>query len=124
MSASPAIGGLSIHCVDVAHGRVAAGLRVRVWRLDAAGALLLAQGAVGTKGLFEDPALLGEGIRAGGYEVEFDVGDFYRAAGTPLPSPAFLEQVPYRFHIADVAQHHHLPFKFTPWGFSLFRGGA
>jgi 5-hydroxyisourate hydrolase len=30
--------------------------------------------------------------------------------------------VPFRFTIADAAQHYHLPFKFTPWGFSLFRG--
>ena len=28
------------------------------------------------------------------------------------------------FGIADLAQHYHLPFKMTPWGFSLFRGGA
>jgi 5-hydroxyisourate hydrolase len=32
------------------------------------------------------------------------------------------EGVPFRFTIADAAQHYHLPFKFTPWGFSLFRG--
>ena len=30
----------------------------------------------------------------------------------------------YRFGIADLAQHYHLPLKMTPWGFSLFRGGA
>ena len=59
-----------------------------------------------------------------GYEVVFEVGAFYRAQGADLPSPAFLEEVPYRFHIADAAQHYHLPFKFTDWGFSLFRGGA
>jgi 5-hydroxyisourate hydrolase len=32
--------------------------------------------------------------------------------------------MPFRFGIADPAQHYHLPLKVTPWGFSLFRGGA
>jgi 5-hydroxyisourate hydrolase len=121
---SSCIGGISIHCVDVAHGRVATGLKVTLYRLDVTGRSLIAQGEVGGKGLFEHPALLGEQVRAGGYEVIFLVGDFFRSRGTDLPSPAFLEEVPYRFCIADIAQHYHLPFKFTPWGFSLFRGGA
>jgi len=30
----------------------------------------------------------------------------------------------FRFGIDRVEEHFHLPFKFTPWGFSLFRGGA
>ena len=36
----------------------------------------------------------------------------------------FLGRVVYRFGIADSAQHYHLPFKVTPWGYSCFRGGA
>lgn len=124
MSTKPTVGGISIHCVDVARGRVAVGLRVALHRLDATGSVLIAKGEVGSKGLFEHSALMGGEIRAGAYEAVFEVGDFCRAYGSALPSPAFLEQVPYRFHIADVAQHYHLPFKFTAWGFSLFRGGA
>ena len=123
-SATAAVGGISIHCVDVARGRVAVGLRVSLYRLDANGPCLIAQGAVGANGLFEHPALMSAEVRPGGYEARFDVGDFCRSCGAELPSPAFLEQVPYRFHIAEVSQHYHLPFKFTPWGFSLFRGGA
>ena len=114
-------GGISIHCVDVAHGRVAVGLGVRLCRGDGTP---LASGMVGAKGLFEHPALMSDAIGPGAYEVVFAVGDFYRALGAAVPQPSFLEDVPYRFHIADAAQHYHLPFKFTPWGFSLFRGGA
>lgn len=120
-------GGLSIHCVDVASGRVATGLHVVVRRLGADGqpvSDVLAQGVIGANGLLAHPALMSDAIVPGGYEVTFDVGDFYRAQGAALPSPSFLEAVPYRFHIADAAQHYHLPFKFTAWGFSLFRGGA
>lgn len=124
-------GGLSIHCVDVANGRVAAGLAVEVRRLGAAGAAgeLLANGTIGANGLLDHPALMSEAITTGGYEVRFAVGAYYRelarAAGLPPPAqPGFLEDVPYHFHIADARQHYHLPFKFTAWGFSLFRGGA
>lgn len=120
-------GGLSIHCVDVASGRVAAGLRVSVVQLGPDGepqGPVLAEGTVGANGLLQHPVLMSDAISAGGYEVRFAVGDFYRSQGAAVPSPAFLETVPYRFHIADVSQHYHLPFKFTAWGFSLFRGGA
>jgi 5-hydroxyisourate hydrolase len=120
-------GGISIHCVDVASGCVAAGLRVAVQRLGPDGlphGPPLAEGAIGSNGLLAHATLMSEAITAGGYEVRFFVGDFYRAQGSAVPDPAFLEVVPYRFHIADTAQHYHLPFKFTAWGFSLFRGGA
>ncbi len=120
-------GGISIHCVDVASGRLAVGLQVDVVRLGADGqphGPLLAEGRVGNNGLLQHPALMSEAITAGGYEVRFAVGDFYRSQGASNTGPVFLEVVPYRFHIADPVQHYHLPFKFTAWGFSLFRGGA
>lgn len=120
-------GGISIHCVDVASGRVAAGLRVTVQRLGPDGepvGPLLADGGIGANGLLQHPALMSDAITAGGYEVRFFVGDFYRSKELPSDATGFLDVVPYRFHIAEVAQHFHLPFKFTAWGFSLFRGGA
>ncbi|MGE0098448.1 MAG: hydroxyisourate hydrolase [Hydrogenophaga sp.] len=120
-------GGISIHCVDVASGRLAQGLGVEVQRLGSDGrpqGELLADGRVGSNGLLQHPALMSEAITAGGYEVRFAVGDFYRRLGLAATGPVFLEVVPYRFHIADPVQHYHLPFKFTAWGFSLFRGGA
>ena len=120
-------GGLSIHCVDVASGRVATGLRVTLHRLGPDGEPqggALAEGQVGSNGLLQHPALMSDAIAAGGYEVRFEVGPFYRAQNASGPTPAFLETVFYCFHIADASQHYHLPFTFTPWGFSLFRGGA
>ncbi len=125
------IGGLSIHCVDVARGRIAVGLRVSVYRLrpDASGVgELVASGSVGSQGLVAHPALMSEAVCAGGYEVTFDVGGYYRQlrheSSLDLGESGFLEMVPYRFHISRAEQHTHLPFKFTPWGFSLFRGGS
>ena len=115
-------GGISIHVYDVSSGVPAAGLRVE---LNGPGGKSLASGTIGATGAFDHPTVRGEGVVSTGlYEALFHVGDWYRARGVPLPSPAFLEVVPYRFGIADLAQHYHLPLKMTPWGISLFRGGA
>ena len=115
-------GGISIHVFDVSTGTAAAGLQVE---LRGPGGSLLASGTVGVSGAFDHPTVRGEGLSETGlHEAIFHVGDWYRSKGVPLPSPAFLEIVSYRFGIADLAQHYHLPLKMTPWGFSLFRGGA
>ena len=115
-------GGIPIHVFDVSRGIAATGLRVELKGPDGR---LLASGAINASGVLAHPTMQGEGIVATGmYEAVFHVGEWYRAQGVAVPSPAFLETVPYRFGIADLAQHYHLPFKMTPWGFSLFRGGA
>lgn len=114
-------GGISIHGVDIARGVPASGLAVELWRIDGT-RTRIASGVLGPGGAFDDPTSRGSGIEAGEYEVIFHVGDFLRGAGSALTHPAFLEMVPFRFHVADVEAHYHLPFKFTAWGFSLFRG--
>ena len=92
-------------------------------RLDAGAPSPIAAGRLSARGTLDDPAL-GRRMAPGRYEAEFHVGDFFRALGETLPDPAFLEIVPFRFGLADPDQHYHLPLKLTPWGFSLFRGGA
>ena len=108
--------GLSIHVVDVSRGVVAAGMRVEVVFQ---GRKILS-GATSAKGALEEGATL----EAGAYEAVFHVADWYRQQGVALPAVPFLDVVTYRFGIADPAQHYHLPFKCTPWGYSCFRGGA
>jgi 5-hydroxyisourate hydrolase len=109
-------GGISIHVYDVSRGVPAGGLRVEVRGPDGKTMVDQATAAAGT---LECATPL-----TGTYEAIFHIGDWYRAQGVAVPKPAFLEAVPYRFGIADLAQHYHLPLKMTPWGFSLFRGGA
>lgn len=115
-------GGISIHVFDVSRGIAAAGLRVELRRPDGK---TLAEGHINSAGVLDHPTMRGDGLTATGtYEAVFHIGDWYRAQGIAVPNPAFLEAVAYRFGIADLAQHYHLPLKMTPWGFSLFRGGA
>jgi 5-hydroxyisourate hydrolase len=105
--------------VDVAAGRPAHGLRVEIWRLTPDRGRL-ADSRLGAEGLLKDAVVAGEGVIAGDYEVLFHIDQFYRDSGRS--EPAFLTIVPFRFAIHGIEEHFHLPMKFTPWGFSLFRG--
>ena len=109
-------GGISLHVFDVSRGVPADGLRVEVKGPD--GTTLL-DGRTTPQGTLDCRSPV-----TGTYEAIFHIGEWFRARGVKLPSPAFLEVVPFRFGIADLAQHYHLPLKMTPWGISLFRGGA
>lgn len=114
-------GGISIHGVDVARGVPATGLAVEVYAL-APERRLIASGTLAANGLLEHPIVSGEGVAAGSYEILFALGDWLRAAGYPEDQTGFLDVLPFRFVVTDVAAHYHLPLKFTPWGISLFRG--
>ncbi len=114
-------GGISVHAVDVSRGRPAHHMQVEIYSL-AGVRKVVAGGKLAANGALDHPVAQGEGVATGTYEVVFHVGDYLRATGAPTSTPPFLDLVPFRFTIADAAQHYHLPFKFTPWGFSLFRG--
>jgi len=113
-------GGISLHEVDVARGVPAAGMRVELWAL-APQRRLVAEGWLGANGQLDHASVQGAGVQAGEHEALFHVGDYLRHHGGADASP-FLDVLPFRFIVADVAQHVHLPLKFTAWGCALFRG--
>ncbi len=121
--------GISIHAVDVGRGIVASGMRVELFSFVSegdngeTGRRLIARGMISAAGTLNDPALTGT-FMAGRYEAVFHVGAYHRDVGISLAAVPFLDVVSYRFGIADPQQHYHLPFKFTAWGYSCFRGGA
>jgi 5-hydroxyisourate hydrolase len=114
-------GGISIHGVDVARGLPAEGLEVELHHLGSE-RTLVASGRLGSDGVLDHPSKLGHGITGGTYEALFHIGDWLRATGYPEDQLGFLDTVPFRFVVADVERHYHLPLKFTPWGIMLFRG--
>lgn len=110
---------VSIHVVDVANGVVAVGMRVDIVRADGSA---LASGKVGRNGVVDGIEGRERLFDVGVYELRLHVADYYRARGTALPQPAFMEVQVFRFGLADLSQHYHLPVKLTPWGLSCFRG--
>jgi 5-hydroxyisourate hydrolase len=115
------MGRLTTHVLDTARGRPAAGLRVDLFTLDD-GRRLLKSVVTNADGRADAPLLEGAEFRAGGYELLFQAGDYFRAAGAATESPPFLDAVPVRFGIADPAQHYHIPLMLSPWSYSTYRG--
>ena len=111
-----------MHEVDASRGVVAAGMQVECHALTPQ-RQLIASGAL-TSSCVLDHSALAARLARGEYEAVFYVGHGYRAQGVALPQTPFLEVVHYHFGIDDPQQHFHLPFKYPPWGYSCFRGGA
>ncbi|WP_424978809.1 hydroxyisourate hydrolase [Leisingera sp. S232] len=117
-------GGISIHAVDISRGVPAEGLRVQLLRLDGCSEIEVAKGECNESGLLVHPIAKGIGAERGLYILRFDVGSYFRAADVNISNPGFLETAEFHFGVDRIEEHFHLPIKFTPWGYSLFRGGA
>ena len=94
-------GRLSTHVLDTANGVPAAGVRIELFRLEGGARVALAAVQTNRDGRTDAPLLAGDALRPGRYELVFHVGDYFRARGASLADPAFLDEVPVRFGIAD-----------------------
>ena len=116
------MGKLTTHVLDTVQGRPAAGMAVRLYRLDGGEPRLLQSLNLNGDGRCEAPLLQGEALEAGRYRLVFGVAAYFRAQGTALPEPAFLDEVPLDFGIADARAHYHVPLLASPWSYSTSRG--
>lgn len=115
------MGKLTTHVLDTANGKPAAGMRIVLFRLDPEPELLV-DSRTNADGRTDGPLLEGDGMVRGLYELAFHVGDHFRAAGTALTDPAFLDVVPVRFGIADPEASYHVPLLASPYGYATYRG--
>lgn len=115
------VGRLSTHVLDLAAGKPAPGMKLRLVRLEAGSESLVTERVTNSDGRTDEPLLIGDAVKAGVYVLTFFVRDYFEAHGGDNSSP-FLDEVPLRFCIADGAQHYHVPLLVTPWSFSTYRG--
>ncbi|MBL8700375.1 MAG: hydroxyisourate hydrolase [Alphaproteobacteria bacterium] len=115
-------GRLTTHVLDTARGIPAAGMALALYALDGDARVQLATGRTNANGRTDAPLLQGAALRVGRYELVFQIGEYFRAAGVALANPAFLDEVPLRFAIADAAAHYHVPLLCSPWSYSTYRG--
>jgi 5-hydroxyisourate hydrolase len=87
------MGKLTTHVLDTMNGCPAAGMSVSLYRMDGAAAVALQQLQLNADG-----------------------------RGVELPEPAFLDEVPLDFGIADASLHYHVPLLVSPWSYSTYRG--
>jgi len=119
------MGKLTTHVLDTMHGRPAAAMAVRLYQLGTGPGeepRLIKSLQLNADGRADAPLLEGEALQAGRYRLVFGVAAYFRARGEALPEPAFLDEVPLDFGIADPGAHYHVPLLASPWSYSTYRG--
>ncbi|MBR0666631.1 hydroxyisourate hydrolase [Roseomonas hellenica] len=107
---------LTTHVLDTAAGRPAAGVRIELWRLEPAPALVAAT-VTNADGRTGAPLLPAGDFLPGIHELRFFIGDYFE-----LPAPRFLDVVPVRVTLAEGQGHYHVPLLCSPWAYSTYRG--
>lgn len=107
---------LTLHVLDTAAGRPAAGIGVTLVRLDGEIAVELAQGAADAGGRIAGG--FGGTLAPGVYELRFEAGAYFASHGTQ----SFYDRVPVRFLINDEREHYHVPLLLSPFGYTTYRG--
>jgi 5-hydroxyisourate hydrolase len=123
------VSAISTHVLDIAAGRPAAGMRVRLERVasaaeaETAGREQIAAASTDADGRI---ASLGpERIAPGTYRLIFDTGGYFAQspAGTGSGTDgAFFPEVTVTFAVADGRDHYHIPLLMSPFGYSTYRG--
>ncbi len=117
------MGRLTTHVLDTAHGRPAAGMTITIARIGVDGGVeTLTSVVTNADGRCDGPLLEGPAFMPGVYELHFDAGAYFRAAGVAMPEPAFLDTVILRFGISDASEHYHVPLLVSPFAYSTYRG--
>ncbi len=115
-------GKLTTHVLDTTHGKPAAGMALRLYRAENNGHTLLAEKTTNDDGRCDAPLLSEQSFVPGRYRLCFDAAPYFRAQGTDLPEPPFLDTVTIDFGITDAAAHYHVPLLVSPFGYSTYRG--
>ncbi len=114
------MGTLTTHILDTSCGRPAVGVTIR--RFSLAGQRgMLADVVTNSDGRTDKPLLDGDAMTTGAYELEFDIGEYFRGKGASVSEPAFLDTVVIRFSV-KAEEKYHVPLLASPWSYSTYRG--
>ena len=113
------MGRLTTHVLDTARGVPGGGIGVKLFALDG-GRHLVASTVTNGDGRTDEPLLHDDTFRAGTYELEFSVGEYFSDA-VAGSDPPFLGDVVIRVALAD-GEDYHVPLLVSPWSYSTYRG--
>ena len=115
-------GRLTTHILDTARGKPAANVTVRLFKLLDGQRHRVLQTTTNDDGRTDTPMASGSDLAVGGYELEFEAGDYLRATQQLGAGLSFLETVVLRFNITNADQHYHVPLLLSPFAYSTYRG--
>ena len=109
---------VTTHVLDAVTGIPAAGIAVRLSRVegDGASATEVAAGATNSDGRIRD--LGPEVIDPGTYRITFATGEYFRAQGVET----FYPSVTIDFFVEEGRDHYHVPCLLSPFAYSTYRG--
>ena len=117
------MGHLSTHVLDTMNGCPAAGMSVRLQRIQGNNVETLKSIVLNADGRNDGGALLdAQSMAAGRYRLVFAVAPYFRKRGVVLPDPPFIDDVQLDFGIADASARYHVPLLVSPWSYSTYRG--
>lgn len=114
------MGRLTTHILDTAHGGPASDVGIRLFSMGESRAQV-ASATTDDDGRTPYPLLEGDLMTSGTYELEFDIGAYFRTRGVELADPAFLDTVVIRFSV-NGKEDYHVPLLASPWSYSTYRG--
>src|ERR1051326_6167827 len=107
---------VSTHVLDMALGRPAAGVPLRLERVTGGEPSTVAQASTDDDGRARD---LGPGgLEPGTYRVVFDTGTYFARRG----QRAFYPEVAVSFLVDQPDGHYHVPLVLSPFAYSTYRG--
>lgn len=116
---------ITTHVLDTARGRPAAGVPVTLEIAvdgerddERSGWREIGRGETDADGRLRTLHPAGSPPAAGTYRISFDTAAYFAATGVT----GFYPTVQVVFHIAEPAQHHHVPLLLAPFGYSTYRG--
>jgi len=113
------MGKLSTHVLDTTLGKPAANLTVYLYKKENETYALLKEVMTNSDGRCDEPLLTGDSLEIGGYELVFDVLNYFKSKNIDSP---FLQDVVIRFHVSNVDDNYHVPLLITPYSYSTYKG--
>lgn len=119
-SAPRANGDINTHVLNAVSGQPATGMTVELFEVQGETVRRLSQATLNVEGRVD--LMTGRLLAVGGYELRFQVADYFRNQGVAVGDPPYLDYVPVRFSVDTPNGHYHISLICTPWTFSTYRG--
>ena len=117
-----AMGRLTTHVLDTAHGMPAANLAIDLYKIVENYEQKLKSVSTNEDGRCDEPLLEGASFSSGKYKLVFHAASYLKANGEQLPEVPFLDEVVISFGIDNAEQHYHVPLLLSAYGYSTYRG--